>query len=193
MSGRRLRRYLRWMRAESARFEALEQLRARFPEATIEDGVHVVSPDRLELGPGAIVQAGCHLHCGGTDWTDGGGHIRIGRQTVISPHSVLWGGGGLDIGPGVFTGPGVMIFASQELFEVHPEDPGRTHKLAPVRIGAEARIGAQAIIGPGAVMEDASVLAGSSLLVGTVPSGKLYGGIPAKELRELRTFRHTLT
>lgn len=186
------RRYLRFVRAESARWEAIERLRVRFPDATIEEGVQIVNPDRLHLEGEAILQAGCHLHCGGMDWTHGEGHVRIGHKAVISPHCVIWGGGGIDIEPGVYLGPGVMVFSSQELFEVIPDKPDKAHKFAPVVIGRESRVGAQAIIAPGGSMEPECVLAGSSLLISTVPTRKLYGGIPAKELRDLREFRHTL-
>jgi maltose O-acetyltransferase len=186
------RRYARWARAAMAEHEARQGLRERFPDAEIEDGVHIVAPDRLHLEPGAVLQAGCHVHCGGTEWTDGGGHVRIGRDTVIGPQCVLWGGGGLDIGGGVFLGPGTMVFSTGELFEADPTDPNRTHALVPVSIGDEARVGAQAIILPGAGMEAACALAGNSVLLKTVPTGKLYGGTPARELRDLVGFRHTL-
>lgn len=189
----KLRGYLRWMRAESARWDELQRLRARFPDATIDDGVHIVSPDRLHLEPGAIVQAGTHIHCGGAAWTRGEGHVRLGRETVISPHCILWGGGGIDIEGGVNVGPGAMIFSTQELFEVVDDDPTIAHKLAPVTVGQESRIGAQAIIAPGGSMGPACVLGAHSLLLSHVPEGKLYGGMPAKELRDLRTFRHTLS
>ena len=187
-----VRRYLRWIRSESARSEQLERLRARFPEALIEDGVHIVSPERLELEPEAVIQFGCHLHCGGRDWTDGGGFIRIGRKTVVGPHCVLWGGGGITIGGGVFLGPGAMIFSTGERFEVKPGEPDVTHTLKPVVLGDEARVGAQAMILPGAGLEPACVLGANSVLSTTVPTGKIYAGVPAAELRDLRTFRHTL-
>ena len=186
------RRYLRWMRTESAKFEELQRLRQRFPQARIEDGVHIVNPDRLEIEGDAVIQTGCHLHCGGVDWTDGGGYIRIGRTTVVGPHCVLWGGGGITIGGGVFLGPGVMIFSTGERFEVKPDEPDRTHTLKPVVIGDEGRVGAQAIMLPGSRVEPASVLGANSVLAGTVPTGKIYAGFPAEEKRDLRTFRHTL-
>lgn len=189
----RIGRLLRWMRHESARFEALERLRARFPEATIEDGVAIVGADRLHLEPGAVLQTGCHVHCGGVEWTRGEGFVRIGRRSVIGPHCVLWGGGGLTIGGGIFAAPGVMMFSTGELFEADPDDPAATHALVPVTIGDEARIGAGALLMPGSGMEPASALAGNSLLLGQVPTGKLYGGTPAREIRELRNFRHTLS
>lgn len=189
---RSARQYLKWIRTEAAKFDALDRLRARFPDALIEDGVHVVSPERLELEPEAVIQSGCHLHCGGRDWTDGGGFIRIGRKTVVGPHCVLWGGGGITIGSGVFLGPGVMIFSTGERFEVKPGEEDVTHTLKPVVIGDEARVGAQSMILPGAVLEPASVLGAASVLSKTVPTGKLYVGFPAVEMRDLRTFRHTL-
>src|SRR5262245_52970449 len=57
--------------------------RFRSVSGSLAMGARIVNLDRLQLGQGVVVQSGCLLHCGGLDWSDQQGSIRLGRQTYV--------------------------------------------------------------------------------------------------------------
>ena len=57
--------------------------------------------------------------------------------------------------------------------------------IRPVRIGAGAWIGAGAIVLPGTEVGEGCVIAAGAVASGTLDPHTLYGGVPAKPIREL--------
>jgi len=56
------------------------RLEAGAPGARLHPSVDVRAPERLTLGPGAFIDHGVVLHCGGQEWSGGAGRISIGGQ-----------------------------------------------------------------------------------------------------------------
>jgi acetyltransferase-like isoleucine patch superfamily enzyme len=54
-----------------------------------------------------------------------------------------------------------------------------------VTIGNNVWIGSNAIILPGVSIGDNSIIAAGAVVTKDVPSNKVYGGVPAKQMREL--------
>jgi acetyltransferase-like isoleucine patch superfamily enzyme len=61
-------------------------------------------------------------------------------------------------------------------------------KLAPISIGKRSFIGARAIILPGVVVGERSIIAAGAVVNKNVPSGEIWGGVPAKKLMELNDY-----
>jgi acetyltransferase-like isoleucine patch superfamily enzyme len=164
-------------------------LRERFPNATIEDGVTIINPDRLELGDGALIQTGAVLHCGGYAWSQGRGSIKIGGGAVIAQHCVLYGAGEIDIGEGFYCGPDCMIFSSQERIDFADGSPDAdaSHLLAKTTLEDESRLGVAAIVAHGVTLGRGSILGGNSLLLAEtqVPPMELWAGTPARKVKDL--------
>jgi serine acetyltransferase len=141
----------------------------------------VVNLARLELGTGAVVQSGCLLHCGGLDWSDGRGRIRLGDRAYVGHDSILYGAGNLDIGNDVLIGPGVILTSQGHGFEI----PGLTIRehpllLAEVAIGDDVWIGAGAIVLPGVTVGKARSCRGCGREPGrgALPGGRRIARAP---------------
>ena len=74
------------------------------------------------------------------------------------------------------------------LTEGHPEEPTRRRTLvtAPVHIGRNVWIGAGAMILPGVTIGENAIIAAGAVVNKDVPANMIVGGVPARELREIR-------
>jgi acetyltransferase-like isoleucine patch superfamily enzyme len=178
-----LRFYLMRARAELARLEQERRLLNRFPTLRVSRGVEIISPERLEVADNVLIQHNAIIHCGGLDWSDGQGSIKIGPDSVISYGSVLFGAGGIDIGPRFDCGPGCMIFSSRSLHESPPG--GDRHLFAKVVIGDDVTLYAGVIVGPGVTIGNGAAIGAGSVVLGDVPANALYAGVPARRIRDI--------
>jgi len=156
-------------------------LKRRFPTCAFGGNVQVIAPHLLTLGQNVVIQRNCVLHCGGADWCQKTGSIQIGSGSVISPNTVIYGGGpgGVRIGERFECGPGVGIFSCRTDYLA---GPGR-HVFAPVRIGDDVIVYTNAVISPGVSVGRGAVVAACSVVTEDVPENCLVGGAPAKVLR----------
>ena len=148
--------------------------------------VEIRSIDRLQLGKSVIIESGVLLHCGGMDWSDGRGGIRLGDSTYVGPNAVLFGAGGIEIGSGVLISPGVVITSHQHTFA----QAGRWIReqpveFAPVVIADNVWIGSNATILPGIKIGEGSVIGAGSVVTADVEAGSLVLGVPGRVVRRL--------
>ncbi|MBT2503853.1 DapH/DapD/GlmU-related protein [Curtobacterium sp. ISL-83] len=94
------------------------------------------------------------------------------------------------IGANAAIGMQVLIATSHHALD----DPSDTERLGhwteapsgrPVSIGERVWIGGRAVILPGAVIDDDVVVAAGAVVSGHLRSHGVYGGVPAKRIREL--------
>ena len=113
-----------------------------------------------------------------------GRSLRLGRDTFINSGCVIDAHGSVWMGDEVHVSHHVVI-----LTEDH--DPGTPTRRAgpmaprPVRIGTGAWIGAGAVILPGTEVGEGCVIAAGAVARGTLEPHTVYGGVPAKPIREL--------
>ncbi len=150
----------------------------------IGQGVEVRSPDRLTVGQDVFIDAGVVLHCGGMDWSPGGG-ITIGDRSYVGPHAVLFGAGEIHIGADVLISPGVVITSHQHTF-VKKDEPIRAQPLdfGLVRIDDDVWIGANAVVLPGLHLGKGSVVGAGAVVTANLPAGAVALGVPARVVRE---------
>jgi serine acetyltransferase len=163
--------------------------RRRFRDVggSIAPGATVVSLERLDLGDEAVVQSGCLLHCGGLDWSDGKGWIRIGARAYVGHDCVLYGSGGLDLGNDVLIGPGAILTSQGHHFAPGLKIREQPYLFAPVRIGDDVWIGAGAIILPGVSVGNGAVVAAGAVVTRDVEPFQMVAGVPARRLRDRET------
>lgn len=114
-----------------------------------------------------------------------GKNLTVGAGTFVN-HDVYLdiGGGAIEFGEGCLVGPQVMVTtASHDLTEgVVSREPVRRD----VTIGDRVWLGARATILPGVTIgDDCIIAAGAVVTADCAPTG-LYGGVPARRLRDLQ-------
>lgn len=124
-------------------------------------------------------------------------HITIGEDSIIGEQFTLDGRkqlknseGGIEIGNHVDIASQVMIWTSQHDLS----DPDMKAIEAKVSIGDYVFIGPRAIILPGVQIGRGAVVGAGAVVTKNVPEGKMYGGVPAKEIgeRNLQKLEYTL-
>lgn len=119
-------------------------------------------PGRLEIGDGVFIGAGVNIRAAG-------GAITIGAGSAIGQHTVL-----------------VAANHRVERDAAHigtPWDESRTG----VQLGRNVWVGAGCVLLPGTVVGDNAVVAAGAVVTGTVPPDELWGGVPARTLKALRS------
>jgi acetyltransferase-like isoleucine patch superfamily enzyme len=115
---------------------------------------------RLVLGDRCVVGTGTNIRAAG-------GVIRIGERSNVSQNCTL-------------------IAAN------HVLDPARGHTggawdetRTGVTVGANVWVGAGAVLLPGTTIGDNAVIAAGAVVRGVVPENELWGGVPARKLKDL--------
>lgn len=127
----------------------------------------------------------------------GGARIDLFHAYIRSP---LWCSDlrGITFGHGVFVnmgcrfeGTGVTIIGDHCqigpfcCFEsVNHTDAGE--QTLPVTIGAGVWIGARTVVAPGAEIGDNSVIAAGAVVAKKIPPGELWGGVPARKIKDVK-------
>jgi maltose O-acetyltransferase len=152
---------------------------------SVAPGVQIHPRAQLRHGAGSAIGARSILYRGVRILATGRGRFCIGRDSHIAPDAyLLVGAQSLEIGDDVAIGPGLMLFCESNaasnggLFRAQ-------YERADVRIGCNVFIGARVTILPGSVIEDRVAVAAHSVVRGRLASGWVYGGCPARPLREL--------
>lgn len=114
---------------------------------------------------------------------DGG--VEIGNRVLVGRNCVIHGHGGVTLGDNTMLGPGCMVFSSD-----HVVSPGQIfqdlgHVDLATTIGLNVWLGAGVIVTGGSVIGNNVVVAAGSVVHGELQSGYLYGGTPARPLKEL--------
>lgn len=106
-------------------------------------------------------------------------YVVIGEKSFINAH------GGVVIGSGTITGPDIMIFSVNHIFEADdalPFSEGLVFKK--VIIGNNCWIGGRVFICPGVELGDGCIVAGGSVVTKSFPTGSVIGGNPANLIRQ---------
>ncbi|BDW83638.1 hypothetical protein MACH24_30760 [Erythrobacter sp. Dej080120_24] len=116
-------------------------------------------------------------------------HIEIGARVVIRPHTMLMADGDarIIIGDDVLIGAGVHIYVNNHRFD-RSDMPIADQGYYPsedVVIEDDVWIGANAVLLPGVRIGRHSVIAAGSVVTKSVPPCTVYGGVPARKLKDI--------
>lgn len=152
----------------------------------------VVSPDarilpstrgtRVVIGAGAHIEPFALIRCVG-----GSGDVVIGDNSFINPYCVLYSGNGIRIGRDVLVAPGVALVPANHA-SARRDVPIRLQGFAPSKGGIviddDVWIGANSVILDGARIGRGAIIAAGSVVFGEVPAYELWGGNPARRIKE---------
>lgn len=115
----------------------------------------------------------------------GESRLSIGKNVYIGEQcNIRAGGGWIEIGNDVMIATGTAVFATNHRMEVGIPmicQPWSKDRVG-VKIGSDVWIGSRCIILPGSQVGDGAVIAAGAVVRGVVPSGAIFGGVPAKEI-----------
>ncbi|OWQ46229.1 hypothetical protein CDL60_16685 [Roseateles noduli] len=140
---------------------------------------------RVRCGAGSSIGAGSILYRDVQILATGQGRFTIGARSHIAPGGyLLVGDQSLSIGDDVAIGPGLMLFCESNavtatgLFRDH-------YRRGEIRIGSNVFVGARVTVLPGSFIDDGVVVAAHAVVRGHLPSGWVYGGVPARPLHRI--------
>lgn len=115
-------------------------------------------------------------------YTDCGKNLKIGKNVFFNSGVKIQDQGGVFIGDGTLLGHNVVLATLD-----HNLAPGHRGNLipAPIHIGKNVWIGANATICKGVTIGDSAVIAAGAVVTADVPKNTVYGGVPAKFIKEI--------
>lgn len=108
-------------------------------------------------------------------------NIAIGNNVVLNRGVVLQG----TEGGCIRLGDNVTISYSAKIITANLNGPTGEHIYQDVVIGNNVWISANVIVLPGVVVEDNVVIAAGAVVTSRLISGYIYGGVPAKQIKQL--------
>lgn len=114
-----------------------------------------------------------------------GPRIHLGARVLIGENCRLWAGHGaaeIRIGDDTMLGPNILITASSYRFRAGGPISRQPMDEADVIIGRDVWLGAGVVVLAGARIGDGAVIGANSVVRGTVPSGTVYAGSPARRI-----------
>ena len=109
--------------------------------------------------------------------------VYIGDRVSLNDGVFLIGRDDIRIGHGVTLSPHVLVTAAG--MDVHQGLPPYPRATGPVVLEDGVWVGAGAIILPGVTVGKNAVIAAGALVNKDVPAGQLYGGVPAKFMKQV--------
>ena len=109
------------------------------------------------------------------------GHVEIGNDCWVGQHSELDGTGGLLLEDNVNIGSNCYIWSHAGSSKLLPDCLLVNTKKTILRRGVWV-IGCNCIVSPGVEMAEKSILLPNAALTKGTSKGKVYGGVPAREL-----------
>jgi acetyltransferase-like isoleucine patch superfamily enzyme len=115
-------------------------------------------------------------------YTDYGLNIEIGKNVIVNHACTFMSIGGIIIEDNVLIGPKVNIITAD-----HSTNPDERDSIiaSPVCIRENVWIGANATILKGVTIGINSVVAAGSVVTKDIPDNCIYGGVPAKHIKNL--------
>ncbi len=117
----------------------------------------------------------------------GAGDIIIGEHCYLNPHCSLYSGNGIRIGNYVLIAAGTSIMPTNHAIarrDVFIRNQGFAPSRGGVTIEDDVWIGANSVILDGAHIEQGAVIAAGSVVNGRIPAYSIWGGVPAKLIKE---------
>ena len=117
---------------------------------------------RLSLGDRSVIARGAHIRAAG-------GHVSLGVGSGIAQYSVI------------VAANHKIELGSEHLYTAWDEEK------CGVTIGDNVWVGASCVVLPGCTIGDNSVIAAGSVVTRDVPPGELWGGVPARKIRDIES------
>lgn len=114
-----------------------------------------------------------------------GGKIDIGAASSVNDYCVLYGSGGIAIGPDVHIAAHVVIVASEHDYtKLGGPDFSRDVGGRGVKIEKSVWIGTRAVVLDGVTVGTGSVIAAGAVVTDDVPPNSIVAGVPARVIKK---------
>ncbi len=113
-----------------------------------------------------------------------GPNVRIGRGSFVNTRCLFDAWSPITVGERCAIGPGVLFVTSTHQLHTHEQRAGTLHGEA-ITVEDGCWIGAGAILLPGVTVRAGTVVAAGAVVTRDCEPDRLYGGVPARELRQL--------
>jgi acetyltransferase-like isoleucine patch superfamily enzyme len=150
------------------------------PKTAISYKTDIPRCSNIRIGARSTIYKGASIYLGQQ------GIFAMGNRSHLAPFAyLLIDNNGLYLGDNVAVGPFCGFFCHSNAF-ADPNIPFcDTYLDGDIVLGSNIFIGAQCIILPHTKIEDNVIIGANSLVKGTLVSGYMYAGSPAKKIKEL--------
>lgn len=149
---------------------------------------HTILDARTTEQKGILIGSKCRIK-EGVSLVCYSGQIVLSENVLLGKNDILLGHGGISIGEKTMISPNCLLVASNHVYSLNGidfQDQGFTKE--PILIGRNVWIGGSSTILGGSIIEDNVVVAAGSVVNSTrLENGYLYGGIPAKKIRKIKS------
>lgn len=115
-----------------------------------------------------------------------GGHLVVKDNVFLGVGAIVVCLGAIEIGPGCMIAEYVVIRDQDHGMESLPVSRSG-FVVAPIVLGGDVWVGAKASILKGSLIGDGAVVGAHSVVRGSIPSGSLAVGAPAKVVKKIRS------
>ena len=115
-----------------------------------------------------------------------GSGLTLGRDTFVNTRCLIDATAEVVLGDDVHLAHGVMILTADHEHGA-PSRRAGTMIARPVRVGDGAWLGAACVLLPGVTVGEGCVVAAGAVVAEDLPPHGLYGGVPARLIRELES------
>ena len=142
----------------------------------------IMHPERVSLG--SMVRIDAFSLISASEPVTIGSYVHIGSSVTINAVApvVIRDFAGISAGTRIFTSDD--DYSGEYL--TGPTVPGELSniRVAPVELGEHSVVGSNSVLLPGPVVEEGAVIGAQSLVKGRIPEWGIYGGIPAKFMKD---------
>ncbi len=117
----------------------------------------------------------------------GSGDLVMGEHCYINPNCVLYTGNGITMGNYVLLAPGVMLMPTNHAFgsrSIPIRHQGFLESRGGITIEDDVWIGANSVVLDGCHLGKGCIIAAGSVVNGNVPPYEIWGGVPAKKIKD---------
>lgn len=153
-------------------------------------GRNVFISRRAVIGYPAALHLGHSIRIDAFSSIIGRGRVQIGDYGHVGTSVTISASAPVSIGSFCGLASGARLFTSDDDYGgawlTGPTVPAETTnvEVAPISIASYCVVGANSIVLPATVLEEGAVIGALSLVRGHYPEWAIYGGIPARRLRE---------
>ena len=140
----------------------------------------IYSPEKISIGDNVRIDDFCILS----------GNVTIGSHIHISAYVALYGSMGIELEDYTGISPMTTVYSAMDDFSgdyligpIHPDE--KTHVTGgKVILKRYSQIGTHCVIFPNLVIGEGAVVGACSMVKNNLDSWNIYGGIPAKRIKE---------
>ena len=148
--------------------------------ARLYQGISIDRYSNIVLGTSSVIYKNTTIHLAER------GCFRMGTNSHIAPYGYfLIDNQSIVIGDDVAIGPFCCFFCQSNTYNSSEPLFRKNYRCSNIRIDNNVFLGAQCVVLPGTHIESDVIVAAHSTVSGTLESGYIYGGSPARKIKAL--------